>query len=65
MQETCIRHRDSGMRQTLQQSKSIITLTATREISIRSLPKARMKKHGCFYIEERNFQKIKYKRLEK
>lgn len=38
---------------------------ATREISIRSLPKARMKKHGCFYIEERNFQKIKYKRLEK
>lgn len=59
MQETCIRHRDSGIRQILRQSKSIITLTAILEIFIRSLQKDRMKKRGCFHMEERSFQKNK------
>ena len=59
MQETCIRHRDSGIRQILRQSKNIITLTAILEIFIRSLQRDRMKKRGCFHMEERSFQKNK------
>lgn len=39
--------------------KSIITLTAILEIFIRSLQKDRMKKRGCFHMEERSFQKNK------
>ena len=59
MQETCIRHRDSEIRQILRQSKNIITLTAILEIFIRSLQRDRMKKHGCFHMGERSFQKNK------
>ena len=40
-------------------AKSIITLTAILEIFIRSLQKDRMKKRGCFHMEERSFQKNK------
>ena len=65
MQEISTRHPDSEIQQTLQQLKSIITLTATREIFIRLLPRGRMKKRGCFRMEERSSRKIKYKRLVK